>query len=93
MKELTLPATLENIAAVTDFVNEQLEEIDCPILSKLLEKVPVNSFIFFMELWISIMILENPVTTEYTALALLPTSSLRFSSFSGTLKFSLPSAI
>lgn len=35
MKELTLPATLENIAAVTDFVNEQLEEIDCPIKAQM----------------------------------------------------------
>ena len=35
MKELTLPATLENITAVTDFVNEQLEEIDCPIKAQM----------------------------------------------------------
>lgn len=31
MKELTLDATIENIDRVTDFVNEQLEEIDCPM--------------------------------------------------------------
>ena len=31
MKELTIAATVENIAAVTDFVNEQLEELDCPM--------------------------------------------------------------
>lgn len=30
MKELTLMATVENIAVVTDFVNEQLEAVDCP---------------------------------------------------------------
>lgn len=30
MKELTIPATIENIDRVTNFVNEQLEEIDCP---------------------------------------------------------------
>lgn len=35
MKELTLLATLENITAVTDFVNEQLEEIDCPIKAQM----------------------------------------------------------
>ena len=29
MKELTLTATLENIEVVTDFVNEQLEALDC----------------------------------------------------------------
>lgn len=30
MKELTIEATIENIAAVTDFVDEQLEQLDCP---------------------------------------------------------------
>ena len=31
MKELTIAATVENIEVVTDFVNEQLEALDCPI--------------------------------------------------------------
>lgn len=31
MKELTVVATLENIAVVTDFVNEQLETLNCPM--------------------------------------------------------------
>ena len=31
MKELTIAATVENIEAVTDFVNEQLEALDCPM--------------------------------------------------------------
>ncbi|MBO5487233.1 MAG: ATP-binding protein [Eubacterium sp.] len=31
MKELTIEALTENIDAVTDFVNEQLEELDCPM--------------------------------------------------------------
>lgn len=31
MKELTIAATVENIRAVTDFVNEQLESINCPM--------------------------------------------------------------
>lgn len=30
MKELTIAATPENIEAVTDFVQQQLEAIDCP---------------------------------------------------------------
>ena len=30
MKELTVAAKVENIEAVTDFVNEQLEALDCP---------------------------------------------------------------
>lgn len=31
MKEITLAATVENIEAVTDFVNAQLEAVDCPM--------------------------------------------------------------
>lgn len=35
MKELTLAATLENIEAVTDFVNEKLELLDCPMKAQM----------------------------------------------------------
>ena len=31
MKELTLDATVENIETVTDFVNEELDALDCPM--------------------------------------------------------------
>ena len=31
MKELTIAAKIENIEVVTDFVNEQLEVLDCPM--------------------------------------------------------------
>lgn len=31
MKEMTIAALVENIDAVTDFVNEQLEALDCPM--------------------------------------------------------------
>lgn len=31
MKELTLEATVENIAPVTEFIDEQLEALDCPM--------------------------------------------------------------
>lgn len=31
MRELTLPATVENIETVTDFVNEHLDEAGCPM--------------------------------------------------------------
>ncbi|MBQ3507334.1 MAG: ATP-binding protein [Clostridia bacterium] len=30
MQELTIAATVENIETVTDFVNQQLEALDCP---------------------------------------------------------------
>lgn len=35
MKELNIQATVENIATVTDFVNEQLEAVDCPIKAQM----------------------------------------------------------
>lgn len=35
MKELTIAATVENIGAVTDFVNEQLEALDCPMKAQM----------------------------------------------------------
>ena len=31
MKELSIDATVENIAPVTDFVNKELEALDCPV--------------------------------------------------------------
>lgn len=31
MKEMTIAATVDNIEAVTDFVNEQLEALECPL--------------------------------------------------------------
>ncbi len=31
MKELQIEASLENIEVVTDFINKQLEEVDCPM--------------------------------------------------------------
>ena len=35
MKELTVAATVENIETVTDFVNEQLEALDCPMRAQM----------------------------------------------------------
>ena len=35
MKELTIDARVENIGAVTDFVNEQLEALDCPMKAQM----------------------------------------------------------
>ena len=35
MKEMTVKATVENIDAVTDFVNEQLEALDCPMKAQM----------------------------------------------------------
>ena len=35
MKELNIAATVENIEAVTDFVNAQLEALDCPMKAQM----------------------------------------------------------
>ena len=35
MKELTIAATVENIETVTNFVNELLEALDCPIKAQM----------------------------------------------------------
>ena len=35
MKELTVAAAVENIGTVTDFVNEQLEALDCPMKAQM----------------------------------------------------------
>ena len=35
MKELTIDATIENVRAVTEFVDAQLEAMDCPIKAQM----------------------------------------------------------
>ena len=35
MKELRIAATVENIGVVTEFVNEQLEALDCPMKAQI----------------------------------------------------------
>ena len=35
MKELTINATIDNIHSVTDFVDEQLEALDCPMKAQM----------------------------------------------------------
>lgn len=42
MKELNISATIENIAAVTAFVDEQLEELDCPMKTQLQVDVAID---------------------------------------------------
>lgn len=42
MKELTLAATVENINAVTDFVGEQLEKVDCPMKARMQINIAID---------------------------------------------------
>ena len=38
MKELTIAATVDNIDAVTEFVDEQLEALDCPMKAQMRQR-------------------------------------------------------
>ena len=42
MKELTIAATVENIDAVTGFVNEQLEALDCPMKAQMQINIAID---------------------------------------------------
>ena len=42
MKELTITATVENLEVVTDFVNEQLEELNCPMKAQIQIDIAVD---------------------------------------------------
>ena len=61
MKELTITATIENLETVTDFVNEQLEAMDCPM------KVQIQIDIAIDELFSNIAhYAYNPETGDAT---------------------------
>ena len=42
MKEIVIPARVENIDAVTDFVNEQLHELGCPMKAQIQIAVAID---------------------------------------------------
>ncbi len=42
MKELTIDATIENIAAVTAFVEVQLEQLDCPLKTQMQVNIAID---------------------------------------------------
>ena len=42
MKELTLAATVENLPAVTEFVDKQLEALDCPMKAQMQIDIAVD---------------------------------------------------
>ena len=42
MKEITVEAAIENVPAVTDFVNEQLEELGCPMKAQVQIDVAID---------------------------------------------------
>ena len=42
MRELTVPATIDNVETVTDFVNGQLEEAGCPVKTQMQLDVAID---------------------------------------------------
>ena len=42
MKEISIAATVENIEVVTDFVNEELEALDCPMKAQMQIDVAID---------------------------------------------------
>lgn len=42
MKEMSIAATIENIEVVTNFVNEQLEALDCPMKAQIQIDVAID---------------------------------------------------
>ena len=42
MKELTIAATVENIGTVTDFVDAQLEALDCPMKAQMQINIAID---------------------------------------------------
>ena len=42
MKELTIAATIENIEAVTEFVDAQLEALDCPMKAQMQINIAID---------------------------------------------------
>ena len=42
MKELTVQALVENVETVTDFVNEELEAIDCPMKAQMQTDIAID---------------------------------------------------
>ena len=42
MKELTIDATVDNIPTVTDFVNEQLQKLNCPMKSQIQVNIAID---------------------------------------------------
>ena len=42
MKELTIDATIDNVAVVTAFVDEQLEQLDCPVKTQMQVDIAID---------------------------------------------------
>ena len=76
MKELTIAATVENIEVVTDFVNQQLEELACPMKAQMQIKIAIDELFSNIahysynpeigQATVRVEVMENPLAVSIT---------------------------
>lgn len=76
MKELTIAATVENIEAVTDFVNQQLEELACPMKAQMQINIAIDELFSNIahysynpeigQATVRVEVMENPLAVSIT---------------------------
>ena len=76
MKELNIVATVENIETVTDFVNEQLEALDCPMKAQMQIDIAIDELFGNIahyaynpdvgEATVRVEVIENPLAVVIT---------------------------
>lgn len=76
MKELTIAATVENIEAVTDFVNQQLEELSCPMKAQMQINIAIDELFSNIahysynpeigQATVRVEVMENPLAVSIT---------------------------
>ena len=76
MKELTIAATVENIEAVTDFVNQQLEELACPMKAQMQINIAIDELFSNIahysynpeigQATVRVEVIENPLAVSIT---------------------------
>lgn len=76
MKELTIAATVENIEVVTDFVNQQLEELACPMKALMQINIAIDELFSNIahysynpeigQATVRVEVMENPLAVSIT---------------------------
>ena len=76
MKELTIAATVENIEVVTDFVNQELEELACPMKALMQINIAIDELFSNIahysynpeigQATVRVEVMENPLAVSIT---------------------------
>ena len=76
MKELTVAATIENIDTVTEFVDAQLEELDCPMKAEMQINIAIDELFSNIahyaynpevgEATVAVEVVQDPLAVEIT---------------------------